>query len=294
MQKNENSVKITNTEIVRTTDFSVFRRLLALNYHFFDYKYNISGFESDLFSTSHLVFIVLVYVLGVVLSIVLRNAKRRNIDIFLKVFAVIAVVFEITKILWESYYDITTDRGFNYSGIIPIYTCSLFIYTMIFAAFGKGKVKEIALSFLTTISLLFGAIGVVYCNGLNWYPFWTFGAFYSLFFHSSMFVVGIYLWISGYKKPTWDTVWQSFIPIVLLALVAIPVNYSIGSDYMLLYSGGGVPLYEDLASALAASGWRPVYTIIMLLTHLPLSAMIVGIVKLIYFIFAAKKPKEQI
>ena len=265
-----------------------------MNYHFFDYKYNISGFESDLFSTSHLAFIILVYVLGVALSIILRNVNRKNIDIFLKIFAVIAVVFEITKILWESYYDITTGRGFNYYGILPIYTCSLFIYTMVFAAFGKGKVKEIALSFLTTISLLFGAIGVVYCNGLNWYPFWTFGAFYSLFFHSSMFIVGVYLWISGYKKPTWDTVWQSFIPIVLLALVAIPVNYSIGSDYMLLYSGGGVPLYEDLASSLAASGWRPLYTVIMLLTHLPLSAMIVGIAKLIYFVFESKKPKEQI
>lgn len=262
-----------------------------MNYHFFDYKYNISGFDSDLFSLSHIIFIVLVYILAFVVSFLLRKAKRENIDLFLKILSVVAVVFEVTKISWESYFDITTGRGFNYFGILPIYTCSLFIYTLLFAAWGRGKVKEVALSFLSTISLLYGAIGVIYCNGLNWYPFWTFGAFYSLFFHSSMFVTGVYLWISGYKKPSWNDVWMSFIPVLLLSLVAIPVNYAIGSDYMLIYEGGGVPLYQDLSASLAAAGWRPIYTAIMMLTHLPLAALIVGIVKLIYLVFGKKEPK---
>lgn len=29
--------------------------LMALSYHFFDYKYNIDGFTSDFFSTTHIV-----------------------------------------------------------------------------------------------------------------------------------------------------------------------------------------------------------------------------------------------
>ena len=248
-----------------------------VDYGFFDYKYNIAGHESDLFSAPHIVFIVLVYLLTFAVSYFLRNTKREKITVFLRVFSVVMVLWETTKVTWESYYDITTGQGFNFEGLLPVYTCSLFIYTLLFAAWGKGKAKEAALSFLTTISLLFGAIGVVYCNGLNFYPFWTFGAFYSLFFHTSMFSVGVFLLMSGYKKLNFRDVFSSFIPVLLLAVVAIPINYTYGADYMLLYSGSGVPLYQDLAAKLAEAGVRYIYTYIMLLTHLPLSALVVGI-----------------
>ncbi len=140
--------------------------------------------------------------------------------------------------------------------------------------------------------MLFGAIGVVYCNGLNFYPFWTFGAFYSLFFHSSMFAVGFFLLMTGYKKLGFKDVFVSFIPVLLLSVAAIPVNYTYGSDYMLLYSGSGVPLYEDLAAKLSEAGFRYLYTYIMLLTHLPLSAVVIGFYKLI--VFAADKARASL
>lgn len=252
-----------------------------MNYGFFDYKYNIPGFDSDLFSTPHIVYIILVYVGAFAVSYLLRGAARKRITIFLRVFSVIVALLEIAKISWESYYDITTGRGFNYVGLLPLYTCSLFIYTLIAAAWGRGRAREFSLSFITTIGLLYGAIGVVYCNGLNYYPFWTFGAFYSLFFHSSMFALGVFLLVTGYKRLDFKDVNRSFIPVLLLAVAAVPVDYALGADYMLLYSGSGLPLYEPLAALLAAQSLRPVYTLIMLLTHLPLAALIVGIYKLV-------------
>ena len=71
------------------------------------------------------------------------------------------------------------------------------------------------------------------------------------------------------------------IPILMLSAVAIPVNHFLGSDYMMIYSGSGVPLYENLAANLASHGLRFVYTIIMMVTHIPLAALVVGIYKLI-------------
>lgn len=250
-------------------------------YKFFDYKYNIPGFDSDLFCTAHIVYIVLVYLGGFALSYAFRRTKHSRITNWLKVLFIIAACLEIVKISWESYYDITTGRGFNFGGILPLYTCSLFIYTLPFAAWGRGKVRRAAFAFLTTISLLFGAIGVVYCNGLNYYPFWTFGAFYSLFFHSAMFITGVFLLMTGRFSLEWKDALYALIPILLLSVVSIPVDYALGTDYMLVYSGGGVPLYEDLASFLASHGLRPVYTLIMLLTHIPLAAAVIGVYKLI-------------
>lgn len=256
-----------------------------LNYGFFDYKHNISGFDSDLFKTEHIVFIVAVYILTFVVSYLLRGAKRERTATALKVLSVAMVIHEVSKITWESYYDITTGQGFNWSGLLPIYTCSLFIYTLLGAAWGRGKVREYCLSFITTVGLLYGAIGVIYCNGLNFYPFWTFGAFYSLIFHSTMFFTGVALLVTGYKTLEWRDALRAFVPILLLSLVAVPVNYylnvKLGSnaDYMLIYSGSGVPVYEDIAARLGEKGLRSIYTALMMITHIPLAALIIAAYK---------------
>ena len=261
-------------------------------YSFFDYKYNIEGFDSDLFSPMHIVYIIVVYVLGFALSYFFRNTKHQSISRGLKVLSLIMPILEISKIAWESYYDITTGQGFNYGGILPLYTCSLFMYALIGAAWGRGRLREYCLSFITTVGLLYGAVGVVYCNGLNYYPFWTFGAFYSLFFHSAMFVTGVFLLVSGYKRLEWADCLRAMIPILALAVIAVPFNYvynhlaNSNADYMLLYSGGGVPIYQDLSEKLAQKGLRFVYTIIMLLTHIPLAALVVSAYKLIKRAFA--------
>ena len=252
-----------------------------MHYRFFDYKYNIADFDSDLFSTPHLVYIALVFVSAFLICWLLRRTSHRRITALLKALFVFSALLEIAKISWESYYDITTGRGFNSYGLLPIYTCSLFIYTLPFAAWGKGRVRRSALSFLTTVCLLYGAIGVVYCNGLNFYPFWTFGAFYSLYFHSAMFVTGVFLLMTGYHRLEWSDALWAMPPILLLCLVAIPVNHALGSDYMMIYSGSGVPIYEDLAARLAEKGLRFVYTMIMMLTHIPLAALVIAVYRLI-------------
>ena len=259
-----------------------------MEYSFFDYKYNIPSFESDLFCPAHIAYIVLVYILSFAVSWLLRKTKQERITVFLRVLSIATLLLEAAKISWESYYDITTGRGFNYFGLLPIYTCSLFIYTLLVAAWGRGKPRDYCLAFIGTVGLLYGAIGVIYCNGLNYYPFWTFGAFYSLFFHASMFATGVFLLVTGYKKLGWKDIFRGFVPIVLLSLVAIPVNYAIGSDYMLLYSGGGVPLYEDIASSLGERGLRFIYTALMLATHIPLAAIVVGGYRLAVRVFSRK------
>lgn len=255
-----------------------------MNYKFFDYKFNIEGFSSDLFGTQHLVFIALSFILVPLVCFLLRKTSHKKIDVFLKIFAIVITLLEITKMTWESYYDITIGDGFNFMGILPLYTCSLLIYTTWFAAYGKGKVKDYALAYLTTVNLLSGGIGIVYCNGLNWYPFWTFGAFYSMFFHLSMFAVGMFLLFTGYKKLGWADMLKAWVPMLILAVIAIPVNYELSADYMQIYEGSGIPFYNTLAANLAAQKLRWVFTEIMLLTYIPLAGVAVCAAKCGYFI----------
>ena len=253
-------------------------------YRFFDYKYNISGFTSDLFSTEHIIYVILAVIAAILLGIFLRNVSHKKLAIFLKVLAITTLALEITKISWESYYDITTGRGFNRGGIIPLYTCSLFIYTLLLSSFGKGKVREYSLSFLSTICMVSGLIGVIYCNGLNYYPFWTFGAFYSLFFHASMLITGVIILSTGYYKLNWSDIYKAWIPMVFLAFIAIPVNYEYGADYMQIHEGSGVPLMSDLAKIMAAHNIRFIFVFLMLSSYLIISTIVVAVYKLVLYL----------
>lgn len=264
-----------------------------LGYHFFDYKYNIENFSSDLFSVPHIIFIVLAFVLVPVVCFLLRKADHKKINIFLKAFSIFVLLFEITKIVWESYWDISTGRGFNYGGLLPLYTCSLFIYCLLFGAWGKGKAKDYSLAYVGTISMLSGAIGIVQCNGLNWYPFWTFGAFYSLFFHFSMFAVGMFILVTGYKKLDWVDIVRAWIPMAILALLAIPASYEYGADYMQIREGSGIPLFSTLADKLASINFRWVFSIIMLFAYMILSTVVVSGAKLTYKIDTKIKAKKS-
>lgn len=252
-----------------------------LGYRFFDYKYNIQGFTSDLFSAPHIAYIILAVIFTITFGVLMRKTKHERIEIYLKILSIFMAVWEVFKISWESYFDITTGQGFNYFGLLPLYTCSLFIYTLFPAAWGRGKVKSYSLAFITTISMVSGLIGMIYCNGLNYYPFWTFGAFYSLLFHFMMFFTGFFLLVTGYYKLDWLDIVRGWVPMVVLAIVVIPVNYVIQSDYMQIYGGGGVPLMEDLATKLAEVGLRPIFTAIMLPTYMILSSLVVAISKLV-------------
>ena len=253
-------------------------------YKFFDYKYNISGFDSDLFSANHIIYIILGVIAATVVGIFSHKFDMKKFGIYLKIVTIFVILFEIAKISWESYYDITTGRGFNKDGLIPVYTCSLFIYTMILQSFGKGKIKDYSLSFLTTISMVSGLIGMIYCNGLNYYPFWTFGAFHSLIFHFLMFSTGLLMLTSGYKKLEWKDIYRGWVPMVILAFFAIPMNYEYGGDYMQLSRASGVPLYEDLAKTMSAHNLKWLFSMFMLVSYMILSSLVVSIYKLVIFL----------
>ena len=164
---------------------------------------------------------------------------------------------------------------------------------MLFAAWGKGKAKDYSLAFLSTICMISGAIGVVRCNGLNWYPFWTFGAFYSMFFHLSMFAIGVFILVTGYKKLGWIDIVRGWIPMAILAIAAIPASYEYSADYMQIREGSGIPLFSTLADKLASINLRWVFSVIMLFAYMILSTVAVCGAKAVYAIDAKIKAKKQ-
>ncbi len=259
-----------------------------MNYGFFDYKTAIKGYHGqDMFGTVHLCFTVLALAAIAVLCTLTRKIEHRRVERYLKVLSILIPLSEAVKIIWESSYDIAENGSFNWPGLLPLYACSLFIYTLPLAAWTRGRVRECALSFLTTLGIFAGLTNFVYLNILNTYPFFTYATFVSIAFHFLMVFTGIFLVTTGCYRPKLSSLLYGGI---LFLLYAIPVSFAnyFGNayfrydyfDYCFLYHGRSCPiLLSSLAEAIGPQ-FRPLYTLIAALSYVIPAALVLGIINL--------------
>lgn len=249
-------------------------------YRFFDYKGFIDGYHGeDYFSLTHIIFMILATLLIIFLCILCRNLKKEKLEKYLKILSIIVPIMEIIKIVWESYWDIKFGYGFNVTGLLPLYTCSMFIYLLPLAAWCKGKVKDYAICWLGTIGLFGGFTNFYITVILHTYPFFTFATFISLYFHFAMVLTGLLIVTSGYKKFEWRDAVRAFIPLAIFSCLVIPLDYILKADYMLYYSGWGAPLLPTLAKVLADNNMRFIYTIFVFVLYLGIAYLFVAIYK---------------
>lgn len=172
----------------------------------------------------------------------------------------LTVVLEITKILWETYFGRTV--SFEWGGILPLYPCSIFMYAMPFAIWGKGNVRRAACGYVCTLGLLGGAINFVYpANILSNYSCISFAGFHTLFYHGVLVFCAVSMLLTGYHSYTGIIRWQQLllpaVPMLMVSVAANLVNYSpVGADYMFfklnsfIFAPIGAATPDPLATAL--------------------------------------------
>lgn len=234
---------------------------------FFDYK---PGNNGALFSLPHIIFIIIATFLFFFLPICLRHVSRKKITLYLRIMAVVMFFWEGIKIIWETHYDLQVTGSFNLSGLLPLYLCSMFIYVLPFAGYGKGKVQRCALGFLCSLGIVGGFSNIFFPNIFNNYPFFSYASFVSLGFHSLMVFTGIWLLISGYFVPKKSDFLWAFLPTILFAIIVIPIAYGlqskgINNDYMLILHAYGVPVLESLGQTMIAHHLQWLFSILMIL-----------------------------
>ncbi len=246
-----------------------------MDYDFFDYKYNITGYDGrDFNGIMHIVYMLICLVLIPLLIRHLKGKGQQKITKIMQVTAIALIIEEIVKISWESYWDIKTGQGFNAGGILPLETCSLFIYTLTIAGFGKGKAREWALAWMSSIGVLGGISYILFTNVLKWYPFFSYGAFHSMIFHFLMVFIGLLIPFSGYHHFSLEDINNGFMPQLLMALVVIPLDYRFDWDYMLLHHAGGIPFVEEVAEIFALHGVEFMTTLMVLVLYYLMGAVL--------------------
>lgn len=272
------------------------------NYHFFDYKDFIPDADKGnaMWSSAHIIFIILAVLTIILLCYFLRNVRKDSVDKYIKTIAIIMPILEIIKIIWETYWDIKLGHGFNITGLLPLYTCSMFIYVLPFAGWGKGKVKECALAFLTTLSVFAGMTNFFIPPIFNTYPFFSYASFTSLNYHFLMVFTGVFIVTSRYYVPNFKSILKGFLPLFAFSLFVIPFDYIMfysgykWIDYMLYIHGYGAPLLPDIADKLGSINLRGIYTLLVIGGYLLIDTIFVSIYQLIFKSFKIKELNKSI
>jgi len=172
----------------------------------------------------------------VLVCFLLRRKGERTIKSVFAGLWISVLVLEVVKITWESCWGAAV--RFEWGGILPLYPCSIFLYAMPFAIWGRGNVRYAACGYVCSLGLLGGAINFVYpANILNNYSCISFAGFHTLFYHGVLVLCAALMLLSGYHSYTGVTRARQLllpaIPALAVSVIANLVNFSpINSDYM--------------------------------------------------------------
>lgn len=222
------------------------------SYNFFDYKYNIAGYTGqDFGGTAQWLYLAISFILMVLLLYLLRKSSREKVLKIIKGISLFLVVLYVGKTTWETIYDIKYNGSFN-TGLLPLDTCSIVMFAGILAGYAKGKIQKISECWLATGSVVGGIATMVVLNAFKYYPFLSFGAFYSMIWHFLMVFIGLLLIVTNYVEMKYSTIINGFILQFVFSLVVIPLDFIFNWDFMMFLNLGGIPIFEDVATKLTS------------------------------------------
>ena len=141
------------------------------------------------------------------------------------------------------------------------------MFAGILASFSKGKLKEIGECWIVTGSIVGGIGAMIVLNAFKYYPFFSFGAFYSMIWHFLMVFIGLLLIVTNYVDIKYSTVIKGFLLHLIISLIVIPIDFIFNLDFMMYLNLSGIPFFEDIANNLTNNGLQILNPFIMLILY---------------------------
>ena len=234
------------------------------DYNFFDYKYNIEGYSGqDYGGLAQWVYLGVSAVLLVVLLMTLRRMPREKIIGMVGRIGIFLAVFYLIKVTWETVHDVKRGDGFNLY-LLPMDTCSLITPAALLAGFNKGKIGQAARCWIVTGGILGGFGTMLFLTAFRYYPFCTYGAFYSMIWHFTMVFLGLMLIVAYSGRMDFSIVTRGFLFQLAFSAIIIPFDYIMDMDFMFYRELSFISLTEDLGGWMTERGLWFMNPIIMM------------------------------
>ena len=242
-------------------------RMYRGNYNFFDYKYNIIGYNGqDFLGKAQYLYLIISVVLLIVLLAYFRKSSKEKVLRIIRIISIFLIAFYFVKTIWESFYDIKLTGKFN-TGLLPFDSCSIIMLAGIISGFTNGRLKKLSDSWLVTGGVVGGISTMVILNAFKYYPFLSFGAFYSMIWHFLMVFLGLLLIITNYVDINYKTILYGFCFHILISCFIIPIDFIFKFDFMMYLNLGGIPFFENIASYFSSLKLQILNPFLMLLLY---------------------------
>ena len=208
------------------------KTLMYLFQNFFTHKDFLppaNRLAGTLFTPLHFGFSAIVLLVILACAHAISKKSEKTVRTVFALLWAIAVIFEIVKIVWETYAGKTVD--FEWGGVLPLYPCSIFMYAMPLAIWGKGDVRYMGCGYVCSLGLLGAAINFVYpANVLGRYSCLSFAGIHTFFFHGLMLFTAIVMLRTGYHSYKTATEPRQLllpaVPALAVSVIANIVNFS--------------------------------------------------------------------
>ena len=183
-----------------------------------------------IYNLKHLIIAIVTFT---IIAIAVKNTKaKRSEDIkkIIKTATIVVWVLEILKIIFM----FVTGQG-RPNKVIPLYYCSLLLYTGLMSSFGKGIIKKIGDVFLATGGIIGGIVFII-CptTSLPEYPLFHFISLHSFFFHGTMIYLGLIINKFKYIDVKFEDIKYYAGLIFAICMIAYGVNRVFGSNLMFI------------------------------------------------------------
>lgn len=236
------------------------------------------------FAVDYIIWYIVVAIAAIVGIYFLNKYKtEKRVKIVLIVLWAVAVALDLTKLI------VNICEGFSIGGDLPLYVCSLFLYIMPVALWGKGVFKTMAMAYICSISLFGAFANYAMPSVVEDYSLFSFRGFHTTLYHTILVLVPLIILCTGsFKFKFKDFGWQ-ILGFVVVTLPVVFFNYIADCNYM--YFNEGV-IIEDVAAKMSYA-WPlllyVIYAAIMILMQL----IIMGITKLVEIMRAAIQKRGQ-
>ncbi|MBR3720483.1 MAG: YwaF family protein [Clostridia bacterium] len=201
-----------------------------------------------IYNIRHLIIAIGTLICVVIAAVMTKTNKKEDIKKIIRNVTITIWCLEIIKII----YLVAIGQG-RINRVVPLYYCSLLLYSGLMSSFGKGVIKKMGDVFLATGGIVGGLVFIA-CptTSLPEYPAFHFISIHSFLFYGTMLYLGLIVNRNKYVELKFEDIKYYASLIFVICMFAYVVNNVSGSNLMfisqdfpgmpitILYNGVGV------------------------------------------------------
>ncbi len=194
-------------------------------------------------SWQHILFVTSALIIMAILAVVIGRKNRTKTDKEKnRVLVTAAIIIDSLEIIRMILVCVRSDDPTKWLYVLPLFLCSIQLFTIPLAAFSKGVVREAALDFVFIFGIL-GAVAGLLGAGQDYssYPILSYDIIHTTLTHTISGFCSLYILFSGMASMKKKNIPIGFAIVSVFCIVSYIVNVLVDYNYMFLMRGDGTP-----------------------------------------------------